>query len=244
MNSFLTNLLSVCGIEYLIIDENFKILEMSLGLNHFADIPNEVKPGQDVRIIFPELEGLEDVFDAIRQGEQDSFELKGIMRSQDTGSPLYIDIRITNNIQEDHSRNRLIIVIEDATERMVLEIIVIEDATERMVLEQSLFQGANEANLLLRNLKASKQYIDQIVTSMADALLVTTLSGEIKKINYAAQVLLQYNEIELIGKPITKVIREVNKHPLIIGDIESIDISHNQDILGILRVSTYPTIKT
>ncbi|MEH2367945.1 MAG: ATP-binding protein [Nostoc sp.] len=213
MTSFFTNLLAVCGIEYLIIDENFKILEMSLGLNHFADLPNEVKLGQDVRIVFPELEGLEDIFDAILQGEQDNFELKGIRRSQDTPSPLYIDICITNNLQEDHSRNRLTIVVEDAT--------------ERMVLEQSLFQGANEANLLLRNLKASKQYIDQIVTSMADALLVTTLSGEIKKMNYAAQILLQYNEIELIGQPIAKVIGEANKYPLIIDDI---DISHSQDI--------------
>ncbi|MFN6528990.1 ATP-binding protein [Nostoc sp. ChiSLP03a] len=213
MNSFFTNLLAVCGIEYLIIDENLKILEMSLGLNHFAELPNEVKLGQDVRIVFPELEGLEDVFDAILQGKQDNFELKGIMRSQDTLSPLYIDICITNNLQEDHSRNRLTIVVENAT--------------ERMVLEQSLFQGANEANLLLRNLKASKQYIDQIVTSMADALLVTTLSGEIKKMNYAAQILLQYNEIELIGQPIAKVIEEANKYPLIIDDI---DISHSQDI--------------
>ncbi|MBN3926419.1 MAG: response regulator [Nostoc sp. NMS4] len=216
MNSFLTNLLSVCGIEYLIIDEKFKIIEMSLGLNHFADIPNEVKPGQDVRIGFPELEGLEDIFDAILQGEQDNFELKGIRRLEDTTSPLYIDIRITNNIQEDHFSNRLIIIIENAT--------------ERMVLEQSLFQGANEANLLLRNLKASKQYIDQIVTSMADALLVTTLSGKIKKINYAAQILLQYDEIELIGQPINKVIKEVNKFPLIIGDIENVDIFQNSDI--------------
>ncbi|MEH2173585.1 MAG: ATP-binding protein [Nostoc sp.] len=213
MNSFFTNLLAVCGIEYLIIDENLKILEISLGLNHFTDLPNEVRLGQDVRILFPELEGLEDIFDAILQGEQDNFELKGIMRSQDTPSPLYIDIRITNNLQEDHSRNQLTIIVEDAT--------------ERMVLEQSLFQGANEANLLLRNLKASKQYIDQIVTSMADALLVTTLSGEIKKMNYAAQILLQYNEIELIGQPIAKVIGEARKYQLIIDDI---DISHSQDI--------------
>jgi PAS domain S-box-containing protein len=216
MNSLFTKLLSVCGIQYLIIDENCKIIEMSLELNHFADIAHEVKLGEDVRIGFPELEGLEDIFDAIRQGEQDNFELKGIRRSQDTDSPLYIDIRITNNIQEDNSNNPIIIVIEDAT--------------ERMVLEQSLFQGANEANLLLRNLKASKQYIDQIVTSMADALLVTTLSGKIKKINYAAQILLQYDEIELIGQPINKVIREVNNYPLIIGDAKSIDLSQNQDI--------------
>ncbi|MEH2336995.1 MAG: ATP-binding protein [Nostoc sp.] len=216
MNSLLINLLSICHIEYLIIDENFKILEKSLGLNHFADIPDEVKQGEDIRIVFPELEGLEDVFDAIRQGEQDNFELKGIMRSQDVVSPLYIDIRITKNIQEDHSGNPLIILVEDAT--------------ERMVLEQSLFQGANEANLLLRNLKASKQYIDQIVTSIADALLVTTLSGKIKKINLAAQILLEYDEVELLGQSITKVIREINSCPLINKDIKNNNLLQSQDI--------------
>ncbi|WP_334916933.1 hybrid sensor histidine kinase/response regulator [Nostoc sp.] len=211
----MTNILSVCKIEYLILDEDLKIVEISVGLNHFANIFDEVKQGEDVRIAFPELEGLEDISDAIRHGEQDNFELKGIMRSQDAASPLYIDIRITKNIQENSSINPLIIIVEDST--------------ERMVLEQSLFQGANEANLLLRNLKASKQYIDQIVTSMADALLVTTLSGKIKKLNLAAQVLLEYDEIELIGQPITKVIREVDSYKLELGNIENIETFPNSD---------------
>ncbi|MEH1899315.1 MAG: ATP-binding protein [Nostoc sp.] len=221
MNSLLTNILSVCKIEYLILDEDLKIVEISVGLNHFANILDEVKQGEDVRIAFPELEGLEDIFDAIRYGEQDNFELKGIMRSQDAASPLYIDIRITKNIQENSSINPLIIIVEDST--------------ERMVLEQSLFQGANEANLLLRNLKASKQYIDQIVTSMADALLVTTLSGKIKKLNLAAQVLLEYDEIELIGQPITKVLREVDSYKLQIENIENIETFLNPDQNPLLK---------
>nr|WP_322658057.1 ATP-binding protein [Dendronalium sp. ChiSLP03b]MDZ8204346.1 ATP-binding protein [Dendronalium sp. ChiSLP03b] len=221
MNLSLKNLLSVCRIEYLIIDENFKILEMSLGLNHFVDIPDEVKLGQDIRILFPELEGLEDIFDAIRQGEPNNFELKGIMRSQEINSALYIDIRITNNIQEDYFGNQLIILVEDAT--------------ERMLLEQSLFQGANEANLLLRNLKASKQYIDQVVTSIADALLVTTMSGKIKKLNPAAQVLLEYDEAELIGKPIAKVIKEVDKYKLENSKNESNFLYIDRDINPLVK---------
>ncbi|MEH2160350.1 MAG: ATP-binding protein [Nostoc sp.] len=221
MNSLLTKILSVCRIEYLIIDENLKVVETSLGLNHFANISDEVKQGEDVRIAFPELEGLEDIFDAIRQGEGDNFELKGIMRSLDAASPLYIDIRITKNIQENSSSNPFIILVEDST--------------ERMVLEQSLFQGANEANLLLRNLKASKQYIDQIVTSMPDALLVTTLSKKIKKLNPAAQVLLEYDETELIGQPISKILREVNSYKLEIENTESIDIFQNQDINPLIQ---------
>ncbi|MBD2610133.1 response regulator [Nostoc punctiforme FACHB-252] len=209
MNLISSNVLSVSGIEYLIIDDSLKIIKISVGLIHFADIADEVKPGDDVRLLFPELQGLEDVFDAIQQGKQNSFELKGIRRSPDQTSPLYIDICITKNIHKDNSSSSLIILVQNVT--------------ERMVLEQSLFQGANEANLLLRNLKASKQYIDQILTSMPDALLVTTLSGNIKKLNPIAQGLLEYNEAELIGQPITKVLNKV-------ANIGITNISQNPDI--------------
>ncbi|AFY31433.1 ATP-binding protein [Calothrix sp. PCC 7507] len=166
MNLLLTELLSKCCIEYLIVDENLKILEKSFGVSRFAGLPDAIKLYQDVRILFPELEGLEDIFNTIKEGRKNSFELKGISRSQSTDSPLYIDINVIKNIQEDSISNQLMILVKDST--------------ERMVLEQSLFQGTNEANLLLRNLKASKQYIDQILSSMADALLVTTLSGKLE----------------------------------------------------------------
>lgn len=134
MNSLLTNLLSLRRIEHLVIDQNLKILEMSLGVNRFVDIYDEVQLGKDIRLAFPELEGLEDIFEAIIQGKQNNFELKGIMRSLQHDHPLYINICIMN-IQESDDNDLMIIV---------------EDVTERMVLEQSLTQGTNEANLLLR----------------------------------------------------------------------------------------------
>ncbi|BAY24479.1 multi-sensor hybrid histidine kinase [Calothrix sp. NIES-2100] len=221
MESLLTNLLSIYRIEYLTIDENFQILETSPGINRLSDIYEEVQLGEDIRIVFPEIEGLEDIFDAIRQGEQNNFELKGIRRSPDTASPLYININITK--VENYS-NKIIIFVEDVT--------------ERMVLEQSLFQGANEANLLLRNNKAAKQYIDQILTSMADGLLVTTLSGNIKKINPAAKILLEYDESELIGQPISKIFREVDRCKLAIGEIESIVTTQNPEIPLLKEVET------
>ncbi len=194
MNSLLT-LLSLRGVEHLIIGQDLNIMEMSPGVHRLADLPDEVKRGKDVRICFPELVGVEKVMDAIRQGEQNNFELKGIMRLQNAASPLYINLCIIQNLKENYPSNELMILVEDVT--------------ERMVLEQSLIQGANEANLLLRTLTASKQYIDQIVTSMADALLVTTLSGKVKTMNLAAQALLEYDEAELQGQPISTVIKGV-----------------------------------
>jgi PAS domain S-box-containing protein len=69
-----------------------------------------------------------------------------------------------------------------------------------------LAQRTNEANLLVSSLTASKNYIDKIITSMADALLVTTGSGIIKTVNPFAQDLFGYNQDELIDQPISKII--------------------------------------
>ena len=195
MNSLFTNILSLRRIEYLIINEHWKIIELSPKINTLADCSNEIQVGKDVRIGFPELIGVEAIAKDIITGEQDNFELKGVIRTEKSVNPIYIDICIANNIKNNQISNELLIVVEDVT--------------ERMLLEQSLVQGANEANLLLRTLTASKQYIDQVVTSMADALLVTTPSGRIKTINRSAQILLEYDEVEICGESISIILREI-----------------------------------
>ena len=196
MNSLLSNILSLRRIEYIIINEHWKIIELSPQVNLFADNYNEVFLGKDVRIGFPELVGIEVIASEIMAEKKDNFELKGVIRNKKALNPIYIDICIAKNINQNINSNEFLIILEDVT--------------ERMVLEQSLVQGANEANLLLRNLTASKQYIDQIVTSMADALLVTTPSGKIKNINRTAQILLEYDETEISGESISVVLTEVD----------------------------------
>ncbi len=196
MNSLFTNILSLRRIEYLIVNEFWQITELSPKIHLLADNSDQVRVGKDIRIGFPELIGIEVIASDIIAGKQNSFELKGVVRTQKALKPIYIDISIANNIKDNQISNELLIVVEDVT--------------EQMVLEQSLVQGANEANLLLRTLTASKQYIDQIVTSMADALLVTTASGKIKTINRTAQLLLEYEEAEICGKSISTVLKEVD----------------------------------
>ncbi|MEH2213117.1 adenylate/guanylate cyclase domain-containing protein [Nostoc sp.] len=50
--------------------------------------------------------------------------------------------------------------------------------------------------------------MEQVITSMADALLVTSNSGKIKKVNRAAQKLFGFEEKELINQPISLIIDE------------------------------------
>ncbi|WP_017651485.1 ATP-binding protein [Fortiea contorta] len=229
MNSLFTNLLSLQRIEYLIIDQELNILEKSLGVERL-DTCEQAHKGQDIRLIFPELTGLEDIFQEILQGRRNNFKLKGMMRSavNNSDAPVYIDICITNNIHNNYQSHELMILIEDVT--------------NRMVLEQALTQATNEANLLLNKLSATNQYVNQIMESMVDVLMVTTLSGKIKKLNLSAQVLLEYSEAELIGQPICKFITGVDNLITKTGEIQKTSLTNIHQELNSPTISV-PLIK-
>lgn len=204
MTARLNQLLSLLGPlrrEYIVLDRDFQIVEISLEVQRFADAPDEVVVGKDIRLSFPELIGVEDILMDILQDRQDSFELEAVGRFADQNNPLYVDFYIIKNNFGSYDNK------QPAEEQLI---IFFEDVTTRMVLEQTLVQATNETGLLLSSLSASKAYSDKIVDSMADALLVTNRSGTIKTVNRSAQNLFGYHESELIGQPISLIIKDAN----------------------------------
>jgi adenylate cyclase len=182
--------------ERLEIDHNFQIVNVSERVRGFADKPEEVVIGKDIRLSFPELVGLESILLSLLDGEEDFFELEGIGRTYNSETNLYIDIYIFSERTDITLPNKLIILIEDAT--------------ERMIFKQALTQRVNEAKLLSSALSAYKNYMEQVVTSMADALIVTTKTGKIKTVNIAAQQLFGYSETELINQSISIILDDNN----------------------------------
>lgn len=199
MNPILNKVLDALSprrMEYLAVDRNLLIVETSWGAQRFAECSNEVRQGNDVRLGFPELIGIENLLAAILEGKKVNFELKGISRFLDHKQPLYIDLYIIGDQEPGGYSEKLIIVFEDVT--------------EKMVLQQTLVQRVNETSLLASALDISNQYIEKIITSMADALLVTTSAGNIKRVNKIAQELFEYSECELINEEVTNIIDKDN----------------------------------
>jgi len=188
MSVLLNKLFIPSSVEYLVIDEQLKILEISAGVRRFTDCPHDLALGQDARSGFPELVGAEAILHDILHGRREGFELQGIARSASDGGQLYLNL-----------------LCEPLGSQLIL---MVEDVTEMMVLRQSLMQRANEAELLLSALTASEDYNKKIVASMGDALFVTSASGTIKTANQAAQRLFGYDEAELIGTPINTIIAD------------------------------------
>ena len=193
MNPLFQKFLAQHRMEYLTLDEDLIILETSVGVQRFADAPEEVDLGKDVREGFPEIFGMEDALIAVMSGQESSMELKGLGRFSNPKYPLYFDIYAMENI-DDRSPGRLIIFFEDVT--------------ETMDMKQKLVQRSNRTNLLLNQLKSTLTYIDKVVNSIADALLVTNPLGQIKRANEAAEKMFGYSERDLIEEPISLIIED------------------------------------
>lgn len=224
MTSLLNKLLAPHH-EYLTLDRDLIVLEMSCRAKRFADCPEQLILGNDVRASFPELIGIEDILLEILLCQRTPFELKGIARSSQeesllhSASPSERAEELTASPDEQSQSNAALLTpnppllyfdlyisqYQESSEKRL--IILFEDVTETMVLQQTLSQRINEANLLLSSLTASRNYINRVVTSMADALLVTTASGLLKTINQSAQQLFGYSQDELIHQPISLIVQ-------------------------------------
>jgi PAS domain S-box-containing protein len=63
----------------------------------------------------------------------------------------------------------------------------------------------------LRETTVSKSYVDEIIRSMADTLMVLDGLGHIRTVNMAAQRLLGYSEEELLGRPFGSICPDVSE---------------------------------
>lgn len=172
--------------EYLILNRNFNIVRASDEVKQYAERPEEVIIGQDIRLSFPELIGLEEVCEAILNGEQEKFVLDGIARNLDDETTLYFDLYIQS--------------VEDNL------LIFLDDVTELMSLRQSLIQRINEAEVVLNKLKRFEYCTNKIVASMRDVLFITTPSGIIERVNKATIETFGFKKSELLQASIDSII--------------------------------------
>lgn len=169
------------------LDRALIVLETTTGVQRFSDYPDLLREGRDIRLGFPELIGVEDILIDIIEGRQESFEFQGIARSNGSDNgPQFIDIYVG--------------AYGDKQKKLFM---LLEDVSESMKLKQTLTQRKNETYLLLEKLAARQDYLDKVIASIADALLVTTTAGKIKTVNQAAEILFGYSQAELIGKEIS-----------------------------------------
>jgi diguanylate cyclase (GGDEF)-like protein/PAS domain S-box-containing protein len=107
-------------------------------------------------------------------------------------SPIAALVRSADQIGEGDYTRPLAVVRRD-------ELGDLQFALERMR------QNLNETTI-------TKNYLNTVLNSLSDAVLVTAPNGTVKSCNQAAQELLGYSPAELIGKPLTGFIDEAHRN--------------------------------
>jgi PAS domain S-box-containing protein len=217
MNPLLESFLHGRTPEYLVLDSALSIQDASPQASRFAQPPGELIPGTDVRLRFPEFVGAEHDVQALFEGRRASWKLRGIDRSPTSDRPMYIGLTAELQTGERGEQDRLVVLLEDIT--------------ESLVLEQKYLQQSTEALLLLDALHVSKTYLENIIDSMADALFVTTPAGIIERANRRALDLLGYSTAELVGSSIYSILpgmpvnggkKEHQGDPVVVRNVEII----------------------
>ncbi|MEI6427684.1 MAG: response regulator [Pseudanabaena sp. ELA607] len=212
-SNFLKKVLGPTPHCFITINRNFQILEMSYGVDRFAEKSTAIIPGNDIRHAFPEIIGLEAAFAEIWYNSGQTLELKGVMRSRSDEMPIYFDLyAVLSGEDQDHK----------------IMFIYLEDVTNIMIKSQNLMQRVNEIELFFSVLSSSKEYIECILTSMADALIVTNQSRRIKIANPAALDLFGYSKDELIYQYIDMLVTDSNQLEILHKNAMQITMSeHN-----------------
>lgn len=106
--------------NYIIIDENFNILEISgESVKKFADCPRTINLHSDIREGFPELIGLEPILNQIKTKQQRKFSLPAIAREVESGTLIYFNIDIAQ--YPDREIPWSIVFLEEVTESLILK---------------------------------------------------------------------------------------------------------------------------
>ncbi|MBK9385746.1 MAG: response regulator [Planctomycetes bacterium] len=74
-----------------------------------------------------------------------------------------------------------------------------------------LADAFNEMTATLRDTMVSHEYVDNVLRSMSDALLVVSREGRILKVNASACTMLGFDEFELVGRGVDEVL-EADEH--------------------------------
>jgi PAS domain S-box-containing protein len=178
--------LSSLQLEYLIVDRDLTIIEMSPGVYKYADCPTEVILGNPVRSAFPETIGLEERLLSLLEGSIESWNLCGIDRGPSPGEPMYFDLHI---LSDESSDDRLFLFFEETT--------------PQMVMKQHLVQEVHETQLLLGQVTTWRSYLTQILADITDVLLIISDSGKIVTANPAALNLFGYEASDLTDRSIS-----------------------------------------
>ncbi|MDJ0688603.1 MAG: adenylate/guanylate cyclase domain-containing protein [Xenococcaceae cyanobacterium MO_188.B32] len=198
-------------IEYFIVDRDLVIFEYSQAISRFFSPERRLSRGQDVREFLPELSNHEPIINKILEGEKKHFSVPKInicsqvdrfvsSVSLSSFSQLYFIIHLAH--YPFNNDNYLIIFLEEITTHSAWM-----QSWNDKFKEYSLL---HDSSLLSNQLAQSIYFYERVFASMAEALIITSDTGVVQRVNQSTVNLLGYSQEELVDRSINKIIADPN----------------------------------
>ena len=138
--SLVQKVLDLKKIDYLVIDDQFKIHYYSPKLSRYSNLPEYLEVGNDARQAFLELAGLEEAFGKLSKGDIESFQIQGVSKILGGDECQYITCLILANSSA-----------QIGLDEEKLFFIFFEDTSELISYKQQFMQKEIESCLQVQN---------------------------------------------------------------------------------------------
>jgi diguanylate cyclase (GGDEF)-like protein/PAS domain S-box-containing protein len=115
-------------------------------------------------------------------------------------------------------RSRMINELADAVERLTLRDHVGELKRPEPAAHKGLSDELERLRIALQKASSSHEYLNQVIRTIRDALIVTRTDGSINRVNPAAERLLGRANTELAGLPLVSLVAENQRADFSLGD--------------------------
>jgi DNA-binding winged helix-turn-helix (wHTH) protein len=126
------------ALEYLRVDEQWRIKSLSPGLVNYCDYPEALAVGAVAQEAFPELSALAEIREILNNQESLPFEIKGIARARNPQRPEYLNLYVVGDTS-----------VAGASWEGANLFVLFEDDSKNMIDRQRLIQQVNEVSLRL-----------------------------------------------------------------------------------------------
>ncbi|MGH8495417.1 MAG: putative bifunctional diguanylate cyclase/phosphodiesterase [Gammaproteobacteria bacterium] len=125
-----------------------------------------------------------------------------------------------------HGAQRIIVPLRELTRRAALLSQAPPEERLQMRRKDELSELAQALDAIIRELKktsSSRDYLDKLLASMNDAVIVISPDGIIKRVNQSTMTMFGYSEPELLGQPLQSLLPEDRQLDLSVSQM-SVDV--------------------
>ena len=197
--------------EYIICDRNFIILQISNKAVCFADSPEVLDIGKDIRNSFPEIIGIEDsILESIDDFNSNTWEIRDVNRVKSDKNTIYFNLSFLKDRTPNRQQQGFILLIEETTQTTLFTQQVNQLLNENSLAIDNLVASENQIKIQLRLYQERDRVLGLITQQIHQSLdlmgIFQTTASEVRKSFKCERLLFYQYQLHGPGKILVETV--------------------------------------